>query len=113
MSTTLPSSDVPPRPADTINSALIRRVRPEFDEMSGLGVTVPQASRLWDDLDEICQRGRVFYEMFPGTAASDAWRVAFAATHPHHVRPNESSNAVDNLKVEGPTSDGAAREIAL
>lgn len=25
------------------------------------------------DLDDICRRGRVFSEMFPGTAASDEW----------------------------------------
>ena len=27
-----------------------------------------------DEIVDLWQRGRVFYEMFPGTRASDAWR---------------------------------------
>lgn len=45
--------------------------------------------RPFDDLDERCQRGRVFYETFPGTAASDVWRAAFNAAHP---RTDESTD---------------------
>lgn len=26
------------------------------------------------EIDDFSERGRVFYEMFPGTAASDEWR---------------------------------------
>ena len=44
----------------------------------------------FDDLDDLGLRGRAFYEMFPGTAASDAWRAAFAATH--HAVPDPSGS---------------------
>ena len=46
------------------------------------------APHTFDDLDDLGLRGRVFYEMFPGTAASDAWRAAFAAAH--HAVPDPS-----------------------
>jgi len=36
------------------------------------------ATYMFDDLDDLGVRGRVFYEMFPGTAASDAWWLALA-----------------------------------
>ena len=47
-------------------------------------------TRRFDDLDDLGLRGRVFYEMFPGTAASDAWRAAFAAAH--HAVPDPSGS---------------------
>jgi hypothetical protein len=48
------------------------------------------APHTFNDLDDLGLRGRVFYEMFPGTAASDAWRAAFAAAHPLHAVSNPS-----------------------
>jgi hypothetical protein len=47
----------------------------------------------FDDLDELGLRGRVFSEMFPGTAASDAWRAAFIAAHSHHPASDPSEGA--------------------
>ena len=46
------------------------------------------ATHTFDDLDDLGLRGRVFYEMFPGTAASDAWRAVFTAAH--HTVPDPS-----------------------
>lgn len=50
------------------------------------------AAHTFDDLDDLGLRGRVFYEMFPGTAASDAWRAAFIAAHPHHSVPDPAES---------------------
>jgi hypothetical protein len=50
---------------------------PPLPPLSGMVIR-----RTFDDLDDLCQRGRVFSEMFPGTPASDAWCTAFAKTHP-------------------------------
>ena len=46
----------------------------------------------FDDLDDLRARGRVFYEMFPGAAASDAWRAAFTAAHQPHADANQSGS---------------------
>jgi hypothetical protein len=62
------------------------------------------ATSTFDDLDDLGLRGRVFYEVFPGTAASDAWRAAFVATH--HVHAASDSADADE------TPDDALDEIA-
>ena len=49
--------------------------------MPPLRVSDAMATRTWNELDEISQRGRVFSQSFPGTAASDLWRSEFASTH--------------------------------
>jgi hypothetical protein len=50
------------------------------------------AADTFDDLDDLGLRRRVFYEMFPGTAAPNAWRAAFVAAHPHHPVPDPSES---------------------
>ena len=50
------------------------------------------AADTFDDLDDLGLRGRVFSEMFPGTAASDAWRAAFVAAHAHDAVPDPSES---------------------
>lgn len=55
--------------------------------------------RTFDDLDELCGRGRVFSEMFPGTAASDAWRAAFAAAHPEGARKVEPRAELNPVRL--------------
>jgi hypothetical protein len=61
------------------------------------------ATYTFDHLDDLGLRGRVFYEMFPGTAASDAWRASFAAAHPLH--------AVSDLSGRGQKDDRDLDEI--
>ncbi len=46
-------------------------------------------TQTFDDLGELWQRGRMFSEMFPGTAAGDAWRAAFDAAHPRGKKDQE------------------------
>lgn len=77
------------------------------------------AAHTFDDLDDLGLRGRVFSEMFPGTAASDAWRAAFVAAHPHQpVRdPSEDERKPDDRDLDEtldetfPASDPPANTV--
>jgi hypothetical protein len=76
------------------------------------------ATYMFDDLDDLGLRGRVFYEMFPGTAASDAWRAAFAAAHPLHAgsdpsgRGQKDDRDLDEILDETfPASDPPANTV--
>ncbi|HZR26684.1 MAG TPA: hypothetical protein VFA59_24030 [Vicinamibacterales bacterium] len=71
----------------------------------------------FDDLEELAHRGRVFYEMFPGTAASDAWSAAFDAAH--HGRasvPSDPKRKADEdldeiIDETFPASDSPANTV--
>jgi hypothetical protein len=76
------------------------------------------ATYTFDDLDDLGLRGRVFYEMFPGTAASDAWRASFAAAHPLHAvsdpsrRGHKNDRDLDEILDETfPASDPPANTV--
>lgn len=71
------------------------------------------------NLDELTQRGRVFYEMFPGTAASDVWREAFDAVHtgrPDSDTPDggdrrDDRNLDETVDETFPASDAPANTV--
>lgn len=70
------------------------------------------------DLDELARRGRVFYETFPGTAASDVWSAAFAAAHHQHAsdssdpeRKVSSRDLDESLDETFPASDSPANTV--
>ena len=76
-------------------------------------------TQTFDDLDDLGLRGRVFYEMFPGTAASDAWRAAFTAgPHQHAVSdPSDSGHKAEDRDLDEildetfPASDPPANTV--
>lgn len=58
------------------------------------------------EIDDFCERGRVFYETFPGTAASDEWRrhSAFADSIPTDL-PTRSGHDDDDDPATSTGSD--------
>jgi hypothetical protein len=70
------------------------------------------------NLRELVQRGRVFSEMFPGTAASDAWLRAFDESYERTTPPygstddREKERELDETLDETfPASDAPANTI--
>lgn len=48
-----------------------------------------------DNIAEKAERGRVFYEIFPGTAISDRWLNEF-----EHADPNGGSERVSDTRID-------------
>jgi len=69
-------------------------------------------NELLRNLDEICARGRVFSETFPGTAASDEWRAAFIRTHPGHVRADDAAATAPRQTGAPATIPGESRGLS-
>ena len=64
-----------------------------------------------EHLDEICARGRVFYERFPGTAVSDQWRAAFIHAHPAHAINHDTAEATPGPAAVCAAFPGESREV--